>query len=82
VVSEGAGVRKPDRRIFELAAELARQPLTGWMIGDHPEYDIGGGVAAGLRTGWLPRGRVWPEALPYRPTLIAEDCASAIRGAI
>jgi putative hydrolase of the HAD superfamily len=83
VISEGAGVRKPDRRIFELAAELAGLPLTGgWMIGDHAEYDIGGGAAAGLRTGWLPRGRDWPTGLPYRPTLIAEDCASAIRGAI
>jgi putative hydrolase of the HAD superfamily len=82
VISEGAGVRKPDRRIFELAAELAGLPLTGWMIGDHPEYDIGGGSAAGLRTGWLARDRVWPDALPYRPTLIADDCVSAIRGVI
>ena len=82
VVSEGAGVRKPERRIFELAAELAGLPLTGWMIGDNAEADVGGGDGAGLRTAWLSRGREWPAALAYRPTLIAGDCASAIRGAI
>ena len=82
VISEGAGVRKPDRRIFELAAELVGQPLTGWMIGDNAELDIGGGAAAGLRTVWLPRGRAWPGDLPYRPTRIAADCATAIREAL
>jgi putative hydrolase of the HAD superfamily len=81
VISEGAGVGKPDRRIFELAAEAVGHSLAagGWMIGDHAAYDVGGGTAAGLRTVWLSRGREWPAALPYRPTLIAGDCATAIR---
>jgi putative hydrolase of the HAD superfamily len=78
VISEGAGVRKPDRRIFELAAALVGEPLTGWMIGDNAEYDVGGGAAVGLDTVWLPRGKAWPEALPYRPTRVADDCAAAI----
>lgn len=80
VVSEGAGVAKPDRRIFELAAEVVHQPLTGWMIGDHPEYDVGGGAAVGLATVWLRRGRTWPDGLSYRPSQVADDCATAIRG--
>ncbi|GAA2579465.1 hypothetical protein GCM10010435_65740 [Winogradskya consettensis] len=80
VISEGAGVRKPDRRIFELGADAAGRSLAdgGWMIGDHPEYDIAGGAAAGLRTVWLHRGRPWPESLPIRPTRTADDCATAI----
>jgi putative hydrolase of the HAD superfamily len=80
VISEGAGVRKPDRRIFELGAEAAGRTLAdgGWMIGDHAEYDVAGGAAAGLQTVWLHRGRPWPAALPVRPTRIADDCASAI----
>jgi putative hydrolase of the HAD superfamily len=82
VVSEGAGFRKPDRRIFELAAGLVHQPLTGWMIGDHPEYDVGGGAAVGLDTVWLTRGRTWPDGLPYRPSRVADDCAAAIRGVL
>jgi putative hydrolase of the HAD superfamily len=78
VISEGAGVRKPDRRIFELAAELVRQPLAGWMIGDHVEYDIGGGAAAGLETVWLPRGQTWPDALPYRPSRTADAITAVV----
>jgi putative hydrolase of the HAD superfamily len=78
VISEGAGVRKPDRRIFELAAALVRKPLTGWMIGDNAENDVGGGAAVGLDTVWLSRGKAWPAALPYHPTRVADDCAAAI----
>ena len=83
-ISEGAGVRKPDRRIFEQAAAAAGSPLdrTGWMIGDNSELDVGGGVAAGLRTAWLERGREWPAHLPYRPDLITESAATALRKVI
>ncbi|MGK5680064.1 HAD family hydrolase [Actinoplanes sp. URMC 104] len=79
-VSEAAGVRKPDRRIFELAAASVGHPLTdgGWMVGDHPEFDIAGGAAAGLRTGWVSAGRSWPAHL-NRPTLSAPDCATLLR---
>jgi len=79
VISEGAGVRKPERRVFELAAGLVQLPLNGWMIGDDSAADIGGGVAAGLSTIWLPRGRTWPPDLAFRPTRTAADCATAIR---
>jgi putative hydrolase of the HAD superfamily len=61
VISEGAGIRKPDPEIFRLAAALARQPLDGaWMIGDSAEADIGGARNAGLPGVWLHRGRSWP----------------------
>jgi FMN phosphatase YigB (HAD superfamily) len=41
VISEGAGVRKPGARAFQLAAEAVGLPLEGgWMIGDHPVADI------------------------------------------
>ncbi|MEU8226748.1 HAD family hydrolase [Kribbella sp. NPDC048915] len=50
-ISEAVGVRKPDRRIFELAAEHTNTTLTdGWMVGDHPAYDVQGGINAGLHT--------------------------------
>jgi HAD superfamily hydrolase (TIGR01549 family) len=50
-ISESAGIRKPDRRIFQLAAEQAGARLEGgWMVGDHPAYDILGGINAGLHT--------------------------------
>jgi FMN phosphatase YigB (HAD superfamily) len=50
-ISAAVGVRKPQRRIFELAAAGAGATLEGgWMVGDHPAYDVAGGIAAGLRT--------------------------------
>ncbi|WP_433372952.1 HAD family hydrolase [Actinoplanes sp. CA-142083] len=70
-ISEGVGVRKPDRRIFEIAAAAAGRPLPaeGWMVGDNSEKDVGGGAAAGLRTAWVALGREWPAGLGYRPAV-------------
>ncbi|GAB2579384.1 hypothetical protein Aab01nite_55170 [Paractinoplanes abujensis] len=80
IVSEGAGVRKPDRRIFERAAAAVGRTLRdgGWMVGDHAEFDVGGGAGAGLRTGWVSAGRDWPATLTYRPTLTAPDCPTLL----
>ncbi|MEU1736063.1 HAD family hydrolase [Streptosporangium sp. NPDC020145] len=52
------GIRKPDVGLFEIAARRCGVNLAGggWMIGDHPVKDIGGGRAAGLRTVWVDRG--------------------------
>ena len=78
MISEAAGVRKPDERIFQAAAEKAGLPLEGgWMVGDHPRADIGGGIAAGLSTGWIRRGRSWP-VLRYQPTISADSFAEAV----
>ncbi|MFD6186801.1 HAD family hydrolase [Streptomyces goshikiensis] len=57
-------IRKPARELFELAASHCGRSLSdgGWMIGDNPAGDIGGGRQAGLRTIWL-RGRPWPDGL-------------------
>lgn len=60
-ISEAAGVRKPDPRIFQLAAEHSGATLAGgWMVGDHPAYDIAGGINAGLST--IRVGSHHPEA--------------------
>jgi len=61
VISEQVGVRKPDPRIFELAAELVGQTFDGsWMLGDNPTADIGGAANAGLKTAWVNRyHRTW-----------------------
>jgi putative hydrolase of the HAD superfamily len=78
-ISGADGVRKPDPRIFALAAERAGIPLRpGWMIGDHPEADIAGARAVGLGTVWLSRGRTWPIA-DLEPDHQAVDPAAAIR---
>ncbi|GAA3133123.1 HAD family hydrolase [Streptosporangium carneum] len=52
------GIRKPDTGLFEIAARRCGVSLAagGWMVGDHPVADIGGGHTAGLRTVWIDRG--------------------------
>jgi putative hydrolase of the HAD superfamily len=40
-ISEGVGVKKPDARIFHIAAELTGLTLEGaWMVGDHRTADV------------------------------------------
>jgi putative hydrolase of the HAD superfamily len=78
VISEEAGVSKPNPRIFSIAAQRARMRLSGaWMIGDGPETDIGGAAAIGLRSVWLHRGRSWSERR-YAPTRTADSLLSAL----
>ena len=64
-VSGDLEIRKPDRRLFALAATRCGRELSsgGWMIGDNPTADIGGGHEADLHTIWV-RSRPWPDAIP------------------
>ncbi|MEW9527385.1 HAD family hydrolase [Microbispora sp. NPDC049125] len=52
------GLRKPDRGLFEIAAQRCGANLDagGWMIGDDLVADIAGGRAVGLHTIWIDRG--------------------------
>lgn len=78
VISESERVKKPDLKIFQIAAQRLNVELTGgWMVGDHPTADIAGGQAAGLETGWVSRGMEWPEEVPS-PTLMAATAAEVI----
>ena len=78
VVSEGAGLRKPDPSIFRFAAEQAGQSLDGaWMIGDSAEADIGGARGAGLPSVWLHRGRPWPLSA-FEPDHVADSFPHAV----
>jgi HAD superfamily hydrolase (TIGR01509 family) len=79
VASEAVGYDKPDVRIFEAAAAALGVTLSraGWMVGDMYDKDILGGVAAGLRTVWLPHGAVLPERAP-RPDHVSDSVAEAI----
>ena len=61
VLSGAEGIRKPDTRLFEIAAQRCGTTLAkgGWMVGDNLVADVGGGQGAGLRTIWIDRG-TWP----------------------
>jgi putative hydrolase of the HAD superfamily len=78
VISESAGIRKPDPGIFHLAADRAGEPLNGaWVIGDSPEADIGGARNAGLPGVWLHRDRPWPLA-EFQPDHTADSFPRAV----
>lgn len=78
VISEAADVRKPNARIFEIAAERVRMRLrNAWMVGDSPEADIGGAAAIGIPSVWLHRGRRWVERR-FAPTRVADGCIAAV----
>lgn len=65
-VSEEADARKPQTRHFALAAARCGGVLGdgGWMVGDNPVNDIGGGRSAGLNTIWIGSDRFWPPDDP------------------
>lgn len=77
--SEAARSRKPDRRIFEIAAEGLGVELGphAWMVGDNHANDIVGGRGAGLRTIWLPHGAEQPADAP-RPDHVCATVLEAI----
>ena len=54
VISGEIGIHKPDRRIFEYAAEkLGVMPEECIFVGDDPESDIRGAIGAGMEAVWL-----------------------------
>jgi putative hydrolase of the HAD superfamily len=78
VISERAGVSKPNPRIFALAAQRVRMRLQdAWIVGDGPETDIGGAAAMGLPSVWLHRGRRWLESR-FRPTYTVDGLIAAV----
>ncbi len=63
VTARNAGVAKPAPKIFDVAVRAggakAHQTL---HVGDHPEIDVEGARAAGLRSVWVNRnGQRWPN---------------------
>ncbi|MFD5111913.1 HAD family hydrolase [Streptomyces sp. NPDC058391] len=77
-VSGDLEIRKPDLRLFQLAASRCGADLVdgGWIVGDNPAGDIVGGHLTGLRTIW-PRGRPWPDDLPAAHHVV-DDITDAI----
>lgn len=66
VISEDVGLRKPDPRIFQLAAErLGVAPACCIFVGDNPEADVRGAEASGMTGVFYRSGTSWPDALPF-----------------
>lgn len=85
VSAANAGVAKPAREIFEVAVEAGGASAHETLhVGDHPEIDVIGASAAGLRAAWINRnGHEWPRQL-QQPDAIVRDVGellAILRGA-
>lgn len=81
VISQEAGVAKPDPRIFEIALD-GIDPRDALMIGDGTGSDVLGANRAGVDVCWFnPRGKALPEGLhaEYEIRDIRECIAIATR---
>ena len=74
VSARSVGVGKPDRRIFEAAADsVGVHPHEVLHVGDDPHLDGAGALAAGMQIAWINRaGHDWPGELPA-PQVQAPD---------
>ncbi|KAF1018444.1 MAG: 5-amino-6-(5-phospho-D-ribitylamino)uracil phosphatase YigB [Paracidovorax wautersii] len=73
------GVGKPDRRIFEAAADALQVPVAAVLhIGDDPLLDVKGAHEAGMQTVWINRtGKAW--ALDFAPSLEVTALATVVK---
>ncbi|MFF2912104.1 HAD family hydrolase [Paenibacillus sp. NPDC057934] len=63
LVSEQEGLRKPDHRIFKVAAErLGVAPEESIYVGDHPMNDVQASREAGMRAIWK-KHEYWESAI-------------------
>jgi putative hydrolase of the HAD superfamily len=68
IVSEEAGIKKPDPKIFELALrKLELSPEQCIFIGDHPVNDIEGAAKIGMKTIWMKVNQPWKDGLSAKP---------------
>ena len=73
LISEAEGIHKPDPQIFHRALErLNANPGQGVFVGDHPEVDVAGAKAAGMRAIWRRDPRV--SRIVKADAVIAELC--------
>lgn len=83
VVSEAAGLRKPDPAIFELACRrLGIDLRDGLFVGDNPTADIAGAGRAGLRTAWVRNGADWPVGVAPHPDAEIDRLEEVLRLAL
>lgn len=83
-ISDEVGVRKPDPRIFGLAAQRCGVSVEGggWMTGDSLPMDITGGHRAGFRTIWLAEPRLARLAAEKGPGFFVDQAPDVIAGSV
>ncbi|MCD9025463.1 HAD family hydrolase [Cohnella sp. NL03-T5] len=68
IVSEEAGIKKPNPKIFQMALEkLELKPEQCVYIGDHPVKDIEGAAKVGMETIWIKMNQEWKDEVTVKP---------------
>lgn len=80
LISEEAGVKKPDSRIFEMAIDkLKLRPNECIYIGDHPVNDMEGSYLAGMNTIWIKVNHPWKDGLQAEPLYTIEKLEELLK---
>jgi putative hydrolase of the HAD superfamily len=80
LISEREAVRKPAREIFLRAAERLGVPAPECLfVGDNPEADVAGALAAGMRAVWRQGSLPWPGGLSATPTHTIETISELLK---
>jgi putative hydrolase of the HAD superfamily len=76
LISEAEGISKPDPRIFARAAERCGVDSSeALFVGDHPEFDIAGARAAGMKAAWK---RVPYWTMPFDDVMIVDQLSEIL----
>lgn len=71
IVSEEAGMKKPDPKIFTMALDYFElKPEQCIYIGDHPVNDIEGAANVGMETIWMKVNQPWRDGLAAKPLFV------------
>lgn len=74
LTSGEAGIKKPDRRIYEMMLErLGTSGEETVFVGDHPENDIWGSAQVGMRGVFLRRSFEWDQTLGMEPWKVIDE---------
>lgn len=74
IISEEAGIRKPDEGIYRMALEkLGVSAEEALIVGDHPVNDIWGAAKVGIRGIWLRRNHEWHDELDDKPWALIHE---------
>jgi putative hydrolase of the HAD superfamily len=82
VISAAEGVSKPDPQIFHRAlARLQADPARSVFVGDHPDVDVAGARAAGMRAVWR-RDSTVPRLVEADATIEEVEDLLAVLGVV
>ena len=73
IVSESVGAYKPSPRIYLAALEKGGGTARDAAFVSNSLLDLQGAEAVGMRAVWVRRGRLSPEAMDLRKTLVIDD---------